>query len=253
MSQRERVKRPKLDQTAPNRSWSTLFGVPGRGGGTTDSASTARPSRDNALGDVVAHSVDLGYRVIDEYIRQGQKAAQRFSDRSYGPDTVTTDTQELAARMAQYASDFTALWLEFMQLTAGNVGRWPTPFDGAGVAPSTSPAPTPPPARATAAATNTTADMRVKVAVSSPYPTEVSLDMRPDGGVRRLVVHALRAVDPEKPRLTDIAIGEAAPGEPVTLRIRVPVGQPAGVYNGLIVEEETSRPVGTVSLRITPE
>ncbi len=58
-------------------------------------------------------------------------------------------------------------------------------------------------------------------------------------------MQALRAVDPEKPRLTDVRFQRASGGEPARLRIRVPSGQPPGVYNGLIIDEQTSRPVGT--------
>jgi hypothetical protein len=206
------------------------------------------------LNDVVSHSVDLGYRVIDEYIQQGQKAAQRFSERSYAPDTLATDTQELATRMMQYASDFTALWLEFFQVATGSAGRWPPPFDG--LAPERpASAPPPPPAATPAGPTPQGAAApraRIRVAVTSPYPTEVSLDVRPDA-THQLVVQSLRAVDPDKPRLTDVSIEATGPDEPLTLRIRVPAGHPAGIYNGLIVEEDTGRPAGTVSLRIAPE
>jgi len=63
-------------------------------------------------------------------------------------------------------------------------------------------------------------------------------------------VHGLRAVDPAKPRLADVSI--VADGDQVTVRVRVPPDVPAAVYNGLIVDEETSRPAGTVSVRIAP-
>src|SRR5438477_448898 len=77
-----------------------------------------------------------------------------------------------------------------------------------------------------------------------------SVDLGPDAAGRRLVVHGLRAVDPAKPRLADVSI--VADGDQVTVRVRVPPDVPAAVYNGLIVDEETSRPAGTVSVRIAP-
>jgi len=208
------------------------------------------------MNEVVAHSVDLGYRVIDEYIRQGQKAAQRFTDRSFSPDSMTGDAQELGARMAQYASDFTALWMEAMQLGANqfgaNVGRWPmSPADAVSAAngprPATSkPAPPPPDAAKDADSGRT----RVRVAVTSPHPTEVLIDLRPIAAGQRLAVHALRAVAEGKPRLTDVSLEQTSADAPLTLRIRVPARQPAGVYNGLIVDEETGKPMGTVSLQV---
>jgi hypothetical protein len=48
----------------------------------------------------------------------------------------------------------------------------------------------------------------------------------PDAGPASLVVHALRAVDPEKPRLADVVLERGAGGEPLTLRVRVPADQP---------------------------
>lgn len=254
MESKERIKRPQLARTEPLRDWSTLLTGSTR---TEDGPATAGPtptSPDGSLSDVVSRSVDLGYRVIDEYVRQGQKAAQRLSDRSYGPDAMAGDAQELATRMAQYASDFTAVWFEFLQLAAGGVSRRSAP-------PSNPVAAAPPPTARDApadiaskpAAADSTEPTRVKVAVTSPYPTEVSLDLKPHTTGRRLVLQSLRAVDPDKPRLSDVAIEDVGPDESLTLRIRVPAGQPAGVYNGLIVDEQTSRPVGTVSLRIAPE
>ncbi len=170
--------------------------------------------------------------------------------------TLPNDMQEIATRMAQYASDFAALWFEFLQLMAGSAGGWPMPAAGGNGTPvsrspesGTSPAP-PPASTPLPTASELT---RVRVAVTSPHPAEVSVDLRAPACAGRLVLQSLRAVDPSKPRLSDVEIASPGGKEPVTVRIRVPPGQPAGVYNGLIIEEDTSRPIGTVSLRITSE
>src|SRR5438128_27418 len=67
VSASDRIRRPPLDRTEPIRAWSSLFGA-------------------GPLNDVVTRSVELGYRVVDEYIRQGQKAAARFGSPSVGAD-----------------------------------------------------------------------------------------------------------------------------------------------------------------------
>jgi hypothetical protein len=257
VSSSERPKRPSPERTQPIRSWSTLFAVPTAGGDDADAdpdASTAEPPG-AGLNEVVSRSVDLGYRVIDEYIRQGQKAAQRFNDRSYGTQAVASDLQELGMRMTQYASDFAAVWLEFVQLAATKNGT-------AGPA-AAGDAPIPPPE---ATATNPAAHaadgfprtdpppsepIRVRIEVLATQPTEVSLDIRPSAAKLPLLVHALRAVDPDKPRLTEVTFDAGSDDEPPRLRIRVPAGQPAGVYSGLLIDEQTSRPAGTVSVRIS--
>lgn len=258
MNSRERIKRPKLDRTRPIRGWGTLLGAAEKAAGGRSDGGSTKPLGSGALNDVVSRSVDLGYRVIDEYIRQGQKAAQRFNDRSYGANAVTNDMQEIATRMAQYASDFAALWFEFMEAAAASAGGWPPPppppANESKRPARASKEPGMPPATAPAPAEGDGVDLtRVRIAVTSPHPTEVSLDLRPHISGRRLVVQSLRAVDPDKPRLSDVTIEDGVSDEPLTLRIRVPMGQPAGVYNALIIDEETSRPVGTVSLRIAPE
>ena len=255
MSSRERIRRPKLERTEPIRSWSTLFATSAEGAGTNAGEGSAPQPRGGSLSDVVSRSVDLGYRVIDEYIRQGQKAARRFSDRSSGTGAMTNDLQEIATRMLQYSSDFAALWFEFVQMAAGSAARWPMPpVDGFGTSARPANRSQTSPPRTSASTKSDTADLtRVRVAVTSPQPTEVSVDLRLQTSGHGLVVQSLRAVDPSKPRLSDVAIVGARGDEPLTVRIRVPTDQPAGVYNGLIIEEETSRPVGTVSVRITAE
>ena len=50
--------------------------------------------------------------------------------------------------------------------------------------------------------------------------------------------------------LNDVTLAGGVGEEPLTIRVRVPPDTPPGVYNGLVVEETTSRPAGTLSLRI---
>jgi hypothetical protein len=220
VADRDRIRRPPLDRTEPIRAWSGMFG-----GGP--------------LNDVVSRSVELGYRVVDEYIRQGQKAAGRFGSRALGADTLPSDVQDFGVRMMQYTSDVFGLWFEMMNAMMAPLG-----------------APTrPPPARQNGnghrpveRAPDVAARTRVRVEVVSTRPAEVAVDLRPDAAGRSLVVHGLRAADATLPRLDDVAI--AADGDGVALRIRVPPDLPAGTYNGLVIDDETSAPVGTVSLRV---
>jgi hypothetical protein len=92
---------------------------------------------------------------------------------------------------------------------------------------------------------------RVRIEVASPWPTAVDLDLRPGAGRQGLVVHALRAVEPEKPRLDGVEFHAAAGDEPPILRLRIPPEQPEGAYYGLLVDPETAVPAGTLSVRVT--
>jgi hypothetical protein len=91
---------------------------------------------------------------------------------------------------------------------------------------------------------------RVKVEIASTRPTEVSLDLRPSAVRAQLIVHALRAVDAEMPRLSGIEFIAATDDEPAVLRIKIPARHPPGTYHGLIVDPETNTPAGSLSVRI---
>lgn len=229
MDSRDRITRPKPERTEPLRSWSALLGnseADGNGRGAT------------SFDGVVSRSVEVGYRVVDEYLRHGQRVAERLGDRSLTPGNMAQDFQELTGRMTRYASDLMDVWFQLIELASARrpVGA-ETP--AAVVAPAP-PAPSEPPA----------GSARVTVLVSSLQPTEVTIDIRPGALGPSLIVHALRAAEPDKPRLTEVAIEPASPDGALRLRIRVPPDQPAGVYNGMIIDERTSRPVGTVSVRL---
>jgi hypothetical protein len=260
VSSGERIKKPKLERTRPMRSWSTLFDVPGgeTGQANSEPGPAARQDRSVSLNDVVSRSVDLGYRVVDEYLRRGQQAARRINERSYDVQAMTGDVQDLGVRTLQYVSDFAALWLDLLQRAAtdsallrprgaANSARATTSSDRAGGDGARSAHDLQP------AATQRAQPLRVKIEVAAAQPAEVTLDLRPEGTDLQLIVHALRAVDPDKPRVSDVGIRPGADGEPATLWIRVPPGQPAGVYSGVIVDRQSSRPVGTLSLRIAAQ
>lgn len=264
---RARITRPEPERTMPRRAWANLFGTTSDPGGF-DGTSPARPAVDAAGGehasDAVSRAVELGYRVIDEYVRQGQKAAQRLSSRSWSPETALRDTQDFTARVTRHASDLVALWIDLLD-SANMTGAWRSttqpwtqavrttpddaPHDRAAAA--SHDAPPGPAFPATARATTPAAGRtRISVVVASEQPAEVVVDLRSEDTTRPLVVHSLRAVEPEKPRIDGVTFEPATPHAPARLRIRVPAGQPAGTYNALVIDEETSRPAGSVSVRL---
>jgi hypothetical protein len=246
VSANDRLKRPRLERVQPIRSWSTLFKAPTADGSGTNSADNKGGA---SLQDVVSRSVELGYRVVDEYVRQGQKAAQRLNDRSYGVQAIAGDAQDLAMRMLEHASDFAAVWLEFVQIAAaGNATASSSAGeDAAKTKPDERPNAAAPASRSKDASPER---LRVRIEMLSTQPTEVSLDINPDAARLPLIVHALRAVDPDKPRLSEVSFEAGADKQPGCLRIHVPPGQPAGIYSGLMIDEQTSRPVGSVSVRV---
>jgi hypothetical protein len=197
---------------------------------------------------VVTRSVELGYRVIDDWVRQGQRAAQRLGDGPGGVTALGQDVQDLAVRMAQHASDLFGVWLQLFDLTAagGARGSWaPAAWGMARAQEGNGPV-----SPATVQTDPAAAPLTVRIEVVSSQPTEVSIDLRPQAAGSHLIAHALRAVDPDAPRLDDVSIASDGAEGPLVARIRVPEGHPPGTYNGLILDETTNRPVGTLSVRV---
>jgi len=254
----DHIKRPTLSRTSATRSAGQLFRQ------MMPDGTLAGAAGETPWSDVVSRSVELGYRVIDDYVRQGERMARGMRDGGANPQAMAGDAQEVAARMMQYAAEMSGLWLQMFQVASGGMAAWgtPAPF-GAGfpsapfappMPPRSAPRPSePPPPQPAADASDAVGATRVVVSVSSPCRTDVSLDLRSQAVGRAMVVQSLRAADGSKPKLTDVEIVAGAADEPVTLRIHVPTGQPPGVYNGMVIDEETGLPLGTVSLRVHPE
>ncbi len=181
MTERKRVRRPRPERTEPIRNWSSMLGGVPNGDGAPATG----------MADVVQRSVDLAYRVVDEYIRQGQRAAERFSGRNGAAMPSTGDMQDAATQMTRFASDGMRIWLELLGMTtAGGTPVMP----GFGAPPPTRAAE--PPAAVTTDATTT----RVRLALSTRRPVEVAVDLRPEAGSAELVAHACAPPTPSSRR-----------------------------------------------------
>ncbi len=243
MSGEERPKRPRLERSAPIRNWSGILG----GNGTAKAPATADEPAAGADGidDVIVRSVEVGYRVIDEYVKRGQAAAQRMQHGAYGPQDMARDAQGVAAQLVRSATDLAGAWAEFFALANRDASR----ADGqAPVAPAAGPtadgAPPVAPSAAPPAPSAAPAPLRVRIAVTASRPVETMLDLRPVTADRALVVHALRGAGGA--RLDEVGV-ETADGV-ATIAIRVPAGQPEGQYAGLVCDDASNVPVGTVTV-----
>jgi hypothetical protein len=251
MKPTDRRHRPDPQRPDAVRSFSTLFSPPAASptGATNGNGS-------GSLSDVVSHSVDLGYRIVDDYIRQGEKAARQFTERSATPQTMATDAQDFAVRFAQHASGLAGVWLEFLQLTAASSGMpLNTTLWDAFVPPATTSPPSPVfrPAHAphnAAARRGETERTSVRIEITASRPTDVVLDLQPSATGRPLSVYALREKDSDTARIADVLFEPESDGAPARLRIRIPADQPPGIYNGLIVDDASGRPVGSVSVSL---
>jgi hypothetical protein len=260
----ERVRRPALERTEPIRSFWTLFGA-------AAAAAPGGPAGREAPGEPrdgpVKRGVELGYRVIEEYLRQGRSFAQTlggtgagraaFGPAAFGSPGTGGDFQALSERMLRSYADFASLWLELMSAMATDAsaraaasGQPETPTDRPGAA-SETPVPGFPQAPPESAGPEP-GGARVSIEIDCERPAEVSVDLQPQPAGRALRILDLRAADADLSRLRDVGIQGATADEPVRIRIRVPRGQPPGTYTGVILDDESSVPRGTLCLRIGP-
>jgi hypothetical protein len=236
MSDRERLRREDPARTGPYRSWSTLFGppAPGEPGRGPSTGEGPAPGPGGEWSDVVSRGVELGYRVLEEQVRQGQRVAEQMATQSYGPSAMARETQEIGERLLRSSADALALWFELLTSVFGRGDVFRS------LAPD---------ARRAAGTTGLPAS-RVSVEVASVRPARVTVDLQPGAAGRRLVVHGLRAMDAAIPPLTDVAFDADPSGEIVGVRVRVPDDLPPGVYAGVVLDRETGEPRGTLSVRI---
>jgi hypothetical protein len=245
VSDRERAKRPPLERSAPIRSWSALLRAPQ----SEDHAGASEPASER-IDDVIVRSVELGYRVIDDYVKRGQVAAQRMQHGAYGPGDMARDAQGVAGQMVRSAADLAGAWVEFFALTTRDGNGAGNGHDAAATAASAAaPAPVADAPPAAAPVASVVEPLRVRLRVSTARAVETALDVRPVPADHRLVVHALRGADGA--RIDDVRV-ETGDGTAV-IAIRVSSEHPAGPYTGLVVDDTTNVPVGVITLVIAPE
>ena len=118
----ERVARPQVGRTKPARNWQTLFGPPPADeAGAADEGSGRSKGGDAA--NPIARGVELGYRVMDEYVKQGARVAGlRGGGGARASEAGGAVLPQLTERMFQYASDFASVWLEAMGVMMRNGG-----------------------------------------------------------------------------------------------------------------------------------
>jgi hypothetical protein len=183
--------------------------------------------------------VDLGYRVIDDYVQRGQRAAERMRHGIDAGDALTDDVQGLGTRMVQYLSDFSAAWLELLERSGVTEAR-PRHTAAQPSGEASRDAPDEPPA-----APSAVPPLHVRVKLDTHRRARLSLDLEAGPSDRRLVAHSLRSTATDSPRIDEVSL-EPGSADVVMVCVRIPDGHPPGTYRGTIVDDTTNRPVGTL-------
>ena len=252
MNDQQRLHRDDPERTNPIRHWSKLYRQDDSWGAQASPASsspTQAASPNKTTDDAVSQGVKLGYQVIEEHIRQGQRIAQQFNTRSYNLSNVGNDVRELAERLVRDSTNLLSLWFNLMTSLAGNVDLSrqsarppsnPSPTANNGVSPQK----TSPTEDATERGT------AVSIEILSSCPTQVTFNLSPQAERLFLATPGLYTINADKPPLTDIIFIPTLENNPASLRIRIPDQQPPDLYSGVLVDRNTGLPQGTLSVRV---
>lgn len=255
---RARLKRSPAARTAPIRDATMMFrSAPfstsaeerEKGNKAPRDADPQAPGGSQGMKGAVEHSVEMAYRVIDELLQRGRRAAGRASHPSTKADPVRNNqNSNLAGMMMQTWMDMGRMWFGMMgPLMLGGFSPWQQQGNGFGGAY--------PPGREgqsyEGSATNTDGRMKVTLDLRSDRPTEVMIDLnRLTSSKKRLSLQALREKHEAqgKPAITGVDITHHEDGA-IRLSVNIPSGQPHGLYTGAISTEDGA-PVGAVSVKI---
>jgi hypothetical protein len=225
----ERLRLAKPERVGPIRNLAALAGRP-------DVAAPAAPIRppdpgaeaeaDAARGP--AQGANLGYRVIEDYLRQGRDTAERLGLALAG-GAGAASFQGLSERLLRDG----LLWFEY-------VAKFWAALD-------------PPRGRANAATAPVAPARGLRVRVASRAPVGVALEVRALATGRALGVHELRCPDPSAAPLAGVELAADAGVEGWCVSLRVADGQPAGHYTGVVFDRDDGSVLGTLSVRVDAE
>jgi len=250
-SNNERLRRPDPARTGPIRNATTYFrDSRSWNDRTADSPreDTDRPAQDSpdTMDDVVTRGVKLGYKVIEDYLRQGQRSAERFREALQKGGSKEGKGEEAVEGLMRLYKDMTDLWVDAI----GVILKSP-PFlswlngaeqhNGAAA-----------PSREREAWSINGAEGALAIEIVSKRRTQVTLDLRPHPQRYIPLVYALHAPNPKIPPLTKMVFRLDKKRKGPILQLKIPSDQPAALYTGVVIDKHTHEPRGTLCVRVLP-
>jgi hypothetical protein len=259
LDERERIRRPPAQRIHPVRNMSAL---PQQGPIPDPLAAAPQPAAETPLpqepeaaetpvppepeaaatgASGVPNAVHLGYQVIEEYLRQGQRVAAQMAaglgGAGAGPGAAGDNSfQGLSGRLLRDGF----VWLEHLAKI------WAT-FDPPGGAPAGQPAAAP-----GVTAPGGADPIGFQVRIASSEPAEVTIALRPSAGDRALAVHDLRCPDPQAPPIGGVELSRSEDSGCWQVAVRVPEQQLPGLYSGVVYDRQDGAVQGTLSVRVAP-
>lgn len=187
---------------------------------------------------VIADAVRLGYQVVGDNLRHGRDVADRFSAGAYRPRDVRDDVGQLSSRLMQLARDLGTVGFDLL----GAVLRDPTLHE------ALRPNPAPPHGNLRAEAPR---QVNVGCTIkgnskATAEPVVLSKPPRPSP----LIVAGLHSPDPSRPPISNISFLASDDGVSIIATITVPPDQPPGTYSGVVCDEKTHTPLGSMTVRV---
>lgn len=224
-----RRRRAMPERDGPNRA---PRGAPkGNGGATTEPPPSEIP-------EVIADAVRLGYQVIEENLRQGRTAADRFGARDYGIHDATDDVQMLGRRVVDLARDLGSSWFDLVAAVLNDQRLRDA------VTPRTAPPSTP---------GQSPGGSTVAVCVIGHPSAAGQAFLEPlDGLSAPPRITPLRHLTDTVSTIAGVRLGADPETGALALLAPVPPDQPPGVYAGTVHDGSAERLLGSISLTVPP-
>ncbi len=251
MNKNKRRKKPEPLRTGPIREWNTLF----RKSCSWSEDIAEQSSQDvSGVGDtepldsVVSRAVELGYKVVEEQIRQGQQIAGQLASGKIDPALINGNVSEIGDRILRFYSDMGALWFEMIESVLRNPSMGEMfsgfmPEAGARMNGSANNG-------AGRSAANGHSNIPVEIVSSEPTGARVSVELASDCDFESILAQPLRTRDADIRPIDDVRFIPPSDGWPPSICVTIPNGQVPGTYSGLILSAMTDEPVGTLCVHI---
>lgn len=234
----EPARRPELDRTEPVRNIFNAFRQDdGRGKSPFMGDPVWQQDREASFGQGAAdwepgplwksasESVQAGYRVLNQQMREGKNTAATFGAGT--PSLKGKALPDILNRLVRTYSDIGAVWVD---LLIAATERDPE------ASASTQPA------AAAAPAAGTDAAVAVELTAATPVVARARLYRAVRG---QLTALPLRGIGPDAGEIDGVSVGDGP-----LIRVDVPSGTPAGQYHGILLEEGMDEPAGSVSITV---
>ncbi len=255
MTQPSRRTRPVPERTEPKRSWAQHLDPSAEANAGRAPEPSERPGAGSPPpldGEPAFDAVSNAYRLIDDYLRQGQ----RFADSLWLPfqgDARGSQSFNPPGRLLRAMSDMTSAWFELLQQSAksGDAGAEQAPVGTAGpFSFGGSPAAAAPATPEAQPSQKVHAPLGIRLRSSGAV--EVAVELNPGCESSALVATELSSHSKQGEPISSVTV-ELGDGKAPVLAIDVPKAQPPGTYNGLLLDRATQRPCGIVSLTVLGE